>query len=90
MIGFARSMASARSLSQFQKTFSDEASCAAFMFKRRWPGGFVSPAAANAGWPRYTAGRVCTSALIADGKPLSSERIHVKARAGRDRLLYYI
>src|SRR5216683_2419043 len=49
MIGFARSpgrrsMASARSLSQFQKAFSDEASCAAFMFKRRWPDGFVCPA----------------------------------------------
>src|SRR5260221_2922566 len=49
MIGFARSpgrrsMASARSLSQFQKAFSDEASCAAFMFKRRWPLGFVCPA----------------------------------------------
>src|ERR1700688_4926245 len=49
MIGFARSprrtsMASARSLSQFQKAFSDEASCAAFMFERRWPDGFVCPA----------------------------------------------
>ena len=37
-------MASARSLSQFQKAFSDEASCAAFMFERRWPDGFVCPA----------------------------------------------
>jgi transposase-like protein len=37
-------MASARSLSQFQEAFSDEASCAAFMFKRRWPDGFVCPA----------------------------------------------
>jgi transposase-like protein len=37
-------MAAARSLSQFQKAFSDEASCAAFMFKRRWPDGFVCPA----------------------------------------------
>src|SRR6202049_3959804 len=49
MIGFARSpgrpsMASGRSLSQFQKAFSDEASCAAFMFKRRSPDGFVCPA----------------------------------------------
>src|SRR6516162_5289354 len=49
MIGFSRSpgrpsMASAHSLSQFQKAFSDEASCAAFMFKRRWPDGFVCPA----------------------------------------------
>jgi hypothetical protein len=37
-------MASARSLSQFQEAFSDEASCAAFMFKRWWPDGFVCPA----------------------------------------------
>jgi transposase-like protein len=37
-------MASARSLSQFQEAFSDEASCVAFMFKRRWPDGFVCPA----------------------------------------------
>jgi transposase-like protein len=37
-------MAAARSLAQFQKAFSDEASCAAFMFKRRWPDGFVCPA----------------------------------------------
>ena len=37
-------MAAARSLAQFQKSFSDEASCAAFMFKRRWPDGFVCPA----------------------------------------------
>ena len=37
-------MASARSLSQFQKAFSDEASCAAFMVERRWPDGFVCPA----------------------------------------------
>jgi hypothetical protein len=37
-------MASARSLSQFQMVFSDEASCVAFMFNRRWPDGFVCPA----------------------------------------------
>ena len=37
-------MANARSLSQFQEAFSDEASCAAFLFKRRWPEGFVCPA----------------------------------------------
>lgn len=37
-------MAAARSLAQFQQAFSDEASCAAFMFKRRWPDGFVCPA----------------------------------------------
>ena len=37
-------MARARSLSQFRKAFSDEAICAAFMFKRRWADGFVCPA----------------------------------------------
>ena len=37
-------MAAARSLAQFQQAFSDEASCAAFMFERRWPDGFVCPA----------------------------------------------
>ena len=37
-------MAAALSLAQFQKAFSDEASCSAFMFKRRWPDGFVCPA----------------------------------------------
>jgi transposase-like protein len=36
-------MARGRSLSQFQKAFSDEASCGAFLFKRRWPDGFVCP-----------------------------------------------
>src|SRR5271168_3062191 len=37
------SMAKARSLSQFQQTFSDEAHCAAFLFERRWLDGFVCP-----------------------------------------------
>lgn len=37
-------MAGGRSLSQFQKAFSDEAGCAAFLFERRWPDGFVCPA----------------------------------------------
>jgi transposase-like protein len=37
-------MAAARSLAQCQKAFSDEAKCVAFMFKRRWPDGFVCPA----------------------------------------------
>ena len=33
----------ARSLSEFQKAFPDEASCVAFLFKRRWPDGFICP-----------------------------------------------
>jgi predicted RNA-binding Zn-ribbon protein involved in translation (DUF1610 family) len=36
-------MARARSLSEFQKTFPDETSCVACLFKRRWPGGFICP-----------------------------------------------
>ena len=36
-------MARGRSLTEFQKEFPDEASCAAFLFKRRWPDGFVCP-----------------------------------------------
>jgi len=38
-----QSMAKGRSLSQFQETFPDEASCAAFLLERRWPNGFVCP-----------------------------------------------
>src|SRR5208283_3856337 len=36
-------MAKARSLSEFQKELPDETSCVAFLFKRRWPDGFVCP-----------------------------------------------
>lgn len=36
-------MGRARSLSQFQKEFPDEESCAAFLAARRWPDGFVCP-----------------------------------------------
>ncbi len=40
-------MARARSLSEFQKEFSNEARCGAFLFNCRWPGGFVCPACGN-------------------------------------------
>ena len=36
-------MARARSLSEFQASFRDETSCAAFLFERRWPEGFICP-----------------------------------------------
>ena len=36
-------MARARSLAEFQKSFPDEVSCAAFLIKRRWPDGFACP-----------------------------------------------
>src|SRR6185503_19186129 len=38
-----RAMAKGRSLSQFQKAFPDETSCAAFLLERRWSKGFVCP-----------------------------------------------
>ena len=37
-------MARARTLTEFQAGFPDEASCVAFLFERRWPEGFVCPA----------------------------------------------
>jgi transposase-like protein len=40
-------MAKGRSLSQFQETFPDEACCAAFLLRRRWPNGFVCPGCAE-------------------------------------------
>jgi predicted RNA-binding Zn-ribbon protein involved in translation (DUF1610 family) len=36
-------MARARSLTQFQEAFPDEAACASFLFERRWSGGFACP-----------------------------------------------
>ncbi len=41
-------MARGRSLAEFQRAFPDEASCAAFLFERRWPGGFACPACGKA------------------------------------------
>src|ERR1022692_768796 len=40
-------MARARSLTEFQETFPDEASCATFLFDRRWPDGFICPVCGN-------------------------------------------
>jgi len=42
-------MARARSLTQFQEAFPDEASCAALLFERRWPSGFACPVCGNGG-----------------------------------------
>lgn len=36
-------MARARSLTEFQEAFPDEAGCAAFLLARRWPDGFACP-----------------------------------------------
>jgi transposase-like protein len=43
-MGWGHCVARARSLSEFQTSFPDETSCAAFLFERRWPQGFVRPA----------------------------------------------
>ena len=40
-------MAKGRSLSEFQEAFPDEACCAAFLVRRRWPNGFVCPGCAG-------------------------------------------
>ena len=42
--GDGQPVARGRTLAEFQQEFPDEASCAAFLFKRRWPSGFVCPA----------------------------------------------
>jgi hypothetical protein len=42
-----RPVARARSLSEFQASFPDETSCAAFLFERRLPEGFVCPPVAT-------------------------------------------
>jgi transposase-like protein/predicted RNA-binding Zn-ribbon protein involved in translation (DUF1610 family) len=41
-------MARGRSLAEFQRAFPDEASCAAFLFARRWPDDFACPACGKA------------------------------------------
>jgi predicted RNA-binding Zn-ribbon protein involved in translation (DUF1610 family) len=38
-------------LGRFQVDFPNEASCAAYLFRKRWPNGFVCP---NCGFERYT------------------------------------
>jgi Zn ribbon nucleic-acid-binding protein len=46
--GGDQSMARGHSFPEFQTEFSDEASCTAFLMKRRWPNGFVCPACSKA------------------------------------------
>ena len=64
-------MARGRSLAEFQKAFADEASCATFLFKRRWPDGFVCPAAASAAPMRLKLVHACLNVWIADARPRS-------------------
>src|SRR5689334_5850429 len=56
-------MGRARSLSQFQREFPNEESCAAFLAARRWPEGFVCPGCGSKrGWSLASRARLyeCT------------------------------
>jgi len=65
-------MARGRSLAEFQKAFADEASCAKFLFKRRWTdtASFV-PLAASAAPMRLRLVHACLNVSIADARPRS-------------------
>jgi len=88
-------VASGRSLSQFQMAFSDEASCVAFMFKRRWPDGYVCPRAVSAAWPHRKADRAALSRcgrknakgrrLISSGCDGLARRVHRRSAQGAMR-----
>jgi transposase-like protein/predicted RNA-binding Zn-ribbon protein involved in translation (DUF1610 family) len=63
-------MARARTLTEFQAGFPDEASCAAFLFERRWPEGFVCPACGD-GRAALLRSRVHTHECLACGRQTS-------------------
>src|SRR5947207_3182256 len=63
-------MARARSLREFQTNFPDETSCAAFLFERRWPQGFVCPAC-GAGRAALLRSRVHTYECLDCGRQTS-------------------
>src|SRR5204862_5075964 len=63
-------MARARSLREFQTNFPDETSCAAVLFERRWPQGFVCPAC-GAGRAALLRGRVHTYECLHCGRQTS-------------------
>ena len=64
-------MARGRSLAEFQKAFADEASCATFLFKRRWPAGFVCPACGKRRANALKTVHACLNVWIADARPRS-------------------
>src|SRR3982075_230198 len=64
-------MARARSLTQFQEAFPDEAACAAFLFERRWPGGFVCPACGSRGHAAALKSRAHTYECLDCGRQTS-------------------
>jgi len=63
-------VARARSLSEFQTSFPDERSCAAFLFERRWPQGFVCPACGG-GRAGLLKGRAHTHECLGCGRQTS-------------------
>jgi predicted RNA-binding Zn-ribbon protein involved in translation (DUF1610 family) len=63
-------MARARTLTEFQAAFPDEASCAAFLFERRWPEGFVCPACGD-GRAALLRSRAYTYECLACGRQTS-------------------
>src|SRR6266702_3509776 len=63
-------VARARSLSEFQASFPDETSCAAFLFERRWPEGFVCPACGG-GRPALLKSRAHTYECVDCGRQTS-------------------
>jgi len=63
-------MARGRSLREFQTSFPDETSCAAFLFERRWPQGFVCPAC-GAGRAAFLRSRAHTYECLDCGRQTS-------------------
>ena len=59
-----------RSLAEFREAFPDEASCAEYLFNRRWPEGFVCP---MCGGTRYASlkGRAYTFECLSRGHQTS-------------------
>ena len=81
-------MARARSLTEFQKAFPDEASCAAFLFERRWPGGFVCPACGKGRAAALKSRRTRTNAPPVAGRPRSPRARRCTAQAAADGLVW--
>ena len=64
----------ARSLTEFQASIPDEASCAAFMFGRRWPGGFVCAACGGGRAARRAKSLSARQGIVIVAAPLGSSR----------------
>src|SRR5271157_1585822 len=76
------------SLVEFQRQFSDDDACAAWLIAARWPSGFRCPACAGAkGWPH--GGKPFTFECAACGKQTLGDGRHNHARfeAAFDRMV---